>query len=154
MAKYRLLTTDELKHFEKEFIDFLVINGIDADSWEVIKVESPQKAGQIIDLFSDVVFEQVLRQVFFLEKVDDAVLQFVKCGDDHLELIALKRKSLQTELKSIPLKKIKFEDVDIIKGSKDYQEIREIDIFNMITQGYSPSKGEGWEHLKEHLSHD
>ena len=72
MAKYRLLTAEELELFEKEFIDYLVVNGITADDWEKIKSEDQFKAEQIMALFSDVVFEKIMRQTQFLNKIEVA----------------------------------------------------------------------------------
>ena len=51
--KYRELTTLELKELEKEFIDYLIVNGITADDWVKIKEEQQEKAEDIITLFSD-----------------------------------------------------------------------------------------------------
>ena len=44
MAKYRLLSSDELKALEKEFVEYLVVNGITADEWERLKKEENDKA--------------------------------------------------------------------------------------------------------------
>ena len=41
MVKYRALTHEELESMEKEFIDFLVLNGITGEDWEKLKNEKP-----------------------------------------------------------------------------------------------------------------
>lgn len=51
MAKYRLLTHEELIELEKEFIDFLILNSIVASDWMKIKNEEPEKATRFIHLF-------------------------------------------------------------------------------------------------------
>lgn len=139
-------------HFEKDFIDFLVVNGIDAESWESLKKNDVEKAAQIVDLFSDVVFEQVLRKVSYLEKADEAVLQFVHCSEEQMELIALKRTSKNINLLKTPFDQLRLDDIEIIRGSKGYQDLREIDLFGMIMKGYHPSKGESWNVLNQKLS--
>lgn len=48
MAKYRLLTHEELIELEKEFIDFLILNSIVASDWMKIKNEEPEKATRFI----------------------------------------------------------------------------------------------------------
>ena len=70
MAKYRLLTKEELEHLEKEFIAFLAAQTIPADDWVQIKADNPDKANQMIHTFSDVIMEEVLRKTQFLEKTD------------------------------------------------------------------------------------
>ena len=67
MAKYRILTKDELKNFETEFVNYLVVNGIAADDWVKMKDQEPEKASKIVELFSDVIMEGVLRKVNFVE---------------------------------------------------------------------------------------
>jgi len=69
-VKYRLLTTHELSLLEKEFIDFLVLNGIIADDWEKMKISEPGKAEKMIEAFSDVIMESALRITEYLEKTD------------------------------------------------------------------------------------
>jgi hypothetical protein len=44
MAKYRLLTLEELKSMEKEFVDFLVLNGIPGEDWVKLKDTDPDRA--------------------------------------------------------------------------------------------------------------
>lgn len=68
MAKYRLLTIEELKELENEFVEFLVLVGITADDWVKIKCEKPDKADSMITLFSDVVFEKIMRKTQFPER--------------------------------------------------------------------------------------
>jgi len=66
MPKYRHLTTAELQELRQEFVNYLVVNGIDADEWSKIQTLDTEKATEITALFSDVVFEKVLRQTQYL----------------------------------------------------------------------------------------
>lgn len=68
--KYRILSTDELALLEKEFIDFLVINGITSEVWIKIKEEDKDTALSMITAFSDVIMEGALRKTIYLEKID------------------------------------------------------------------------------------
>ena len=65
--KYRRLTLEELEPLENEFIDFLVVNGVIADDWEQLLANDVEKSNQIIDAFSEVVFEGIMRKTQFLE---------------------------------------------------------------------------------------
>jgi hypothetical protein len=51
MSKYRTLKRDELKILEKDFVQFLVTNGIMANDWELLKIEEPEKAEGLIEMF-------------------------------------------------------------------------------------------------------
>ena len=87
MPKYRLLTQDELTSMEKEFIDYLVLNSIIADDWQKIKAETPEKAEKIIELFSDVVFEKILRSVKYLLKQTPKELFAFYCEAEKIHLV-------------------------------------------------------------------
>jgi len=42
--KYRILTADELVHFEEELKQFLIVNGVHGDEWEKMNRETPERA--------------------------------------------------------------------------------------------------------------
>lgn len=65
--KYTRLSLQDLKDLEKEFVEFLVLNGIPADDWERLKVKDSDKVEDIIDQFSDVIWESVLRKTEMVE---------------------------------------------------------------------------------------
>ena len=50
--RYRKLSLEELKPLDKEFINFLVVNGVSAKDWTVIKTKNPKQADKILDAFS------------------------------------------------------------------------------------------------------
>jgi hypothetical protein len=55
--KYKRLTTEELKHLEKEFVNFLASAQITGSDWEKMKANEIEKAEELLDVFSDLVFE-------------------------------------------------------------------------------------------------
>ncbi len=140
MPKYRLLSLEELKELEKEFVDYLVVNGITADDWEKIKQEDSKKAAQIIELFSDVVFEGIMRKVKFLEVRTRSELKVFQCLADKLVLVGMS---------AGPDKDVDFTNPDFIKNAmvdppsglkvytseKTYDGKREIELFKMIQAG-------------------
>ncbi|MCB9266574.1 MAG: hypothetical protein H6558_16235 [Lewinellaceae bacterium] len=65
--KYRRLHQDELENLEKEFVQFLASNQVTANEWEKLKAEEAEKAEQLIDIFSDIVFEKVIDDIEYLE---------------------------------------------------------------------------------------
>ena len=50
--KYERISKVELEKMEKEFIDFLVVNGITAADWVLIKENEPLTADKIINNIS------------------------------------------------------------------------------------------------------
>ena len=94
--KYTRLSLQDLKDLEKEFVEFLVINGIPADEWEKLKSKDKDKVEQVIDQFSDVIWEGVLRKTEMVEhrRADKLTVCRVKDG----ELITLLIRSLDRDL--------------------------------------------------------
>ena len=141
MSKYRDLSLEELVIFEEEFIAFLVVNGVVADDWEKIKSDEPEKANELISLFSKLVFEKVLQNTRFLEKIEPANIQAIQCFPEKMIMIAVHRKSENIDLSQIALSKINFNEIELIKGEKDYSGMREQELFEMICAGYHISDG-------------
>jgi len=137
MAKYRLLTQEELHELEKDFINYLVVNGITADDWEKMKQEDKTKAEKIVDLFSDVVFEKILRNAKYLYLKTAFVIKCIKCNSEEMILYALNTKIENN-----------FENAELFKGVKKYNKIRELEIFEMTNRGFKITKGKEFERLK------
>lgn len=145
--KYRVLSTEELHELEKEFIDFLVVNGITAEDWERLKKEEKEKAESIIVLFSDVVFEGIMRKVQFLEiRTKDDVKTF-QCLDEKLVLVGMylaeenddvdftDSEFIQNAVKTPP------KGIKVYTSDKRYKTEREVELFEMIQSGCSISDG-------------
>lgn len=65
--KYTRLSLADLKDLETEFIEFLIVNGIEAKEWEELKKSDMAKVEKIVDQFSDVIWEGVLRKTKMVE---------------------------------------------------------------------------------------
>lgn len=144
MAKYRLLTTDELQELEKEFVEYLVVNGIVAEDWELLKKEDKKKAEKIIDLFSDVVFESVLRKIDFLELRTPRRLYCYQCLEEKIILIGLEGDDntdftdssyVNAALKEAP------SGIEVIMTEKAYAGSREEELFRMLDRGHEIADG-------------
>ena len=141
MAKYRTLDLIELEELKKEFIDFLVLNGIPADEWERIKKTNQESAEATIDLFSDVVFESILRNVKFLEFRDSHHLHVFQCLEDQLILVAMETENKEDDIDFLnpdfissamltPPKSVK-----VFTTTKNYSKTRELELFELIQNG-------------------
>lgn len=141
-SKYRELDQEELQAFEKEFVEFLVINSITADDWVGIKKDDPDRAHKIISLFSDVIFEKLMRQTQYLIKrssqhiacfhyqSDQAVLVGIETSDNDIDLLKINSQS------NMPT-----EGVNIYTSTKAYQKQRELEMFEMLNNGAEISDG-------------
>ena len=145
MAKYRLLTPEELKGLEKDFVDYLVVNGIVADDWVKMKNEDPAAAQKVIDLFSDVVFEKILRGIEFLEIYEKQRVRTFKCAADEIHMITMEAENaladftnpsyISSAMANPP------DDLLVYQTEKPYNKERELEIFDMIENGCLVSNG-------------
>lgn len=141
MAKYRHLSQDELKSMEKEFIDFLVLNGITGEDWVKLKKERPDRAEGICESFSDVVFTKILKQARYIERHTPKEVIAIFCdaqkmsllgieAPDHLDIDFTKPKDFETLQKSPP------EGLLSLSSQKSYSQSREDEIWALIQNGF------------------
>ncbi len=140
MPTYRLLTLQELKELEKEFIDFLVLNGIPAHDWQRIQKEDKTTVDEMIELFSDVVFESIMRKTQFLESRGTHHLHTFQCLSDHIVLVAMEAEpSEETDFTNPDFVSSAMltppNGVKIFTTSKAYSKRREIELFEMLEKG-------------------
>ncbi len=143
--KYRQLTLPELKELEKEFIEFLIINGIEAKEWESMKVVAHEKAEAMITLFSDVVFEGILRKVTFLEFRSPQDLKAFQCLEERMVLVALHSENTTVNFTHDQFSVVTMEKpptgIRIYTTSKPYNRSREAELFDMLQAGCTLSDG-------------
>ncbi len=150
--KYRRLTQDELEALTDEFINFLIVHGIDSTEWIRIKGDEPVKAIQMIDLFSDFIFDGIVRKVRFIDYFDESGAKLFKCEDEIIHLIAIESEKpvktvedWQNQLQKNP------ESCSFVRSSKAYKPDRGLEIFRMISAGGIITQGEWYEKLNKIL---
>ena len=138
MTKYRRLSIDELKSLEKEFIEFLVLNGIPAEEWKKIKKEDAKAQG-MIGSFSDVVFEKILREIEYIAHYSTHSVKIFACRAEEIHLIGVDTSTsdidFTTERGIQRLATDPPKDLQIYQSSKGYHPTREQEIFKMLGQG-------------------
>lgn len=146
MAKYRILTLDELQGLEKEFVEYLILNGIHADDWEKLKRENVDSANKVIELFSDVVFETIFRKVEYLEERSAKEVRSYQCLADKMVLVGIKAEAGSTANFNNPeyIKEVinnPRETFDVYTSEKAYRKQREVELFEMTETGCTISDG-------------
>jgi hypothetical protein len=146
--KYRRLTLEELEPLENEFIDFLVVNGIIADDWKHLLAHDLEKSNQIIDAFSEVVFEGIMGKTQFLEFRSIGELITFSCTDDLIYMAGIRiddQRGLKIDFNdTTAVKKLLAQPIGGVKvfmDQKKYKGNREKEIFDMIDKGCLISDG-------------
>ena len=155
MPKYRLLTKEELQSLEKDFVEYLVLNGITSHEWVKLKIDQPTEALRITELFSDVVFEKILRSLRYLDHFSSQSVKCFKCDPERITLIGMDIKDPEYDF-SYPEEFARAQErppqnVEIYSTSKDYHLTRETELFNMIQAGCIISKGNNYHILSGQL---
>jgi len=150
--KYRRLTQEELEALTDEFINFLIVHGIDSPEWIRIKGDEPVKAIQMIDLFSDFIFDGIVRKVRFIDYFDESGAKLFKCEDEIIHLIAIEsEKPVKTVEDWQNQLQINPESCSIVRSSKAYIPDRGSEIFRMISAGGEITQGAWYEKLNSIL---
>ena len=154
--KYRRLSKEELAEVEKEFINFLVTHTITGEDWLKIKRETPEKAEQLIELFSDIVFEKVLKKVEYLEFKSLTDIKTFQCLPDKIKLMGLHvagESKLDFSQDMAPQQMMNLlqesnAELKLYSAEKSYSKERELELFEMMESGCLISKGDLYKTLE------
>ncbi len=144
--KYRQLTKEQFENLHNEFAHFLASQSIDVKEWKQIKKEKPDVAEEEMNIFSDVVWDDVLTKTKYIEHFSKTSANLFKCDKDEIHRIAIKINwdinLLEQEGFEWLMKNPMDNSVEIFKGSKIYSSNRNKEIFDLVEKGSSISKGE------------
>lgn len=141
--KYRKLTLDELEELESEFTTFLATHGIPAEDWEKMKAEAPERCEKLIEIFSDIVFDKIMRRVDYLEHREERIIRIFKFEDEKVIMNGLRlegesaidfRKNQNAE-QLMQLFRLSPGRLKIFTAEKKYTKERPLEIFSLISSG-------------------
>lgn len=151
--KYRQLTKEQFESLHIEFAKFLATQSIDVKEWNKIKKEKPTVAEEEMNIFSDVVWDDVLNKTNYVEHFSETSANLFKCDQNEIHRIAIKINwdinLLKQEGFEWLMKNPMDNSVDIFKGSKKFDVERNTEIFDLIEKGSSISKGEIFEYFNQ-----
>jgi hypothetical protein len=145
--KYKRLTKEQFEELHQEFATFLAAQSIDKKEWDVIKMNTPEVAEQQLDVFSDLIWENVLTNAQYLEHFSKNHIFLFHCQEKLIESMVIK--SLVTEVDFMNKDGMVWlsdnlftETVEMHIGKKEYDGERNASIFNLITEGAILSDGQ------------
>ncbi|CAM1354853.1 DUF6495 family protein [Tenacibaculum insulae] len=144
--KYRQLTKEQFEGLHEEFARFLASQSIDAKEWKELKAEKPQVAEDEMNVFSDVVWDDVLTKTAYLEHFSPKMVNLFKCDENEIHRIVIK---VDKEINLLTqegfewlMKNPNDEKIEFFTGTKKYEQERNVEVFDLIEKGSSISKGE------------
>ena len=136
--KFKRLSLQELEDLRSEFIDFLVIVGITAEEWEELLTKEPVKASDVIDQFSDVVWEGILRKAKYLHRITRDAIYAFHCEEKQIHLLRLKDIEPNADLTNEEYRANRLANpsgLKLAKKSKAYSKERELELFDLLISG-------------------
>lgn len=154
--KYARLTKEQLEELHVEFTNFLASQQIDKEEWDTLKNTSPEVAEQEIDVFSDLVWEGVLKSAQYIEHFSKNLIFLFQFNATDIDTIVLK--AIDTEVDFLTEKGLQWlgenlqgDRVEIRYGAKSFGADRNGEIFEIIQQGGILSQGELYQQIKSIL---
>jgi hypothetical protein len=145
--KYKRLTKEQLEELHQEFATFLATQSIDKNEWDEIKVKTPEVAEQELDVFSDLIWENVLTNAKYLEHFSKNHIFLFHCQENHIDSMVIK--SLVSDVDFLQKSGIEWlsdnlftDTVEMLTGKKGYDGDRNGSIFNLIKEGAILSDGQ------------
>ncbi|WP_196892967.1 DUF6495 family protein [Aureivirga marina] len=141
--KYKILNNTQFKPFEKEFQQFLKKQEIKNLSWE----DATQENIEIAAKFSDLIWDKILDNTFYLEHLGEKTINVFFCDEDVLSRIMIQVKEAEVNLLEPEGVKWLFlniqdkEKVTVLQGKKKYDSERNQELFQMLQAGCEITKG-------------
>ncbi len=145
--QYARLTKEQLEELHQEFINFLATQSITADEWQEIKTTKPHVAEEEVDIFSDLVWENVLTKAKYLEHISPNQMHLFELREDKMTLIAVKVNKENIDITTREgyqwlQQNLGDDAVVFMSASKDYGDIPNADKFKLIQEGAVITKGD------------
>ena len=155
--KYSRLSREQFESLNQEFALFLAAQSIDKTQWNQIKSDNLSLTDELMDLFSDMVWDQSLDKITYLENRSDYHLFLFKCENARIDLILIRVEKdcpslMDKDYKQWLAKNLSDSRVDIFESSRTFQETLKEEKFKLMNQGAKVSDGETFEDLKSFLS--
>lgn len=143
--KYIQLTKEQLEELHEEFATFLASQQIDVKEWNEIKTNKPEVADEELNVFSDLVWEDVLTKAKYIEHFSKSSINLFCCTEGVIQRIMIKTKADDLDLSSQEgiqqlLNNPKSELFEFFKGAKKYNKERNLEIFDLVLKGASINK--------------
>jgi hypothetical protein len=150
--KYKQLTKEQIEALHKEFTQFLATQQIDVKEWEFIKNNNLPLVDKELDLFSDLVWEDVLSKAKYLEHFSKKTINLFKCGKTDISRIVVKvEKSnfdfFKDEDYEWFINHTNDDSITFLKGNKNYQKERNLELFELIKNGSVLSNGSLYQNI-------
>lgn len=144
--KYRQLTKEQFEELHEEFARFLASQKIDVKEWQALKKEKPDVAEEEMNVFSDVVWDEVLNKAEFIEHFSKSSINLFKCKQTLIERIMIKTTNSAIDFQTSEgvlwlTQNAGDPSLEYFYAHKDYSKERNLELFDLIEKGSHITKG-------------
>ncbi|QCX39439.1 hypothetical protein FF125_13695 [Aureibaculum algae] len=155
--KYRQLTKEQFEALHVEFAQFLASQQVDINEWNAIKKDKPEVAEQELNLFSDVVWDDVLNRTKYLEHFSEKSINLFKVEEKDISRIVVQINKTDFSFFNDKdyqwfIDNTKDGSITFYKGVKKYESDRNSEIFDLIQKGSVIADGKLYEGLFKLIS--
>ncbi|MBJ2172941.1 hypothetical protein JBL43_01745 [Aureibaculum sp. A20] len=155
--KYRQLTKEQFEALHVEFAQFLASQQVDINEWNAIKKDKPEVAEQELNLFSDVVWDDVLNRTKYLEHFSEKSINLFKVEEKVISRIVVQINKTDFSFFNDKdyqwfIDNTKDGSITFYKGVKKYESDRNSEIFDLIQKGSVIADGKLYEGLFKLIS--
>ena len=118
---YPCLSLEQLEALETDFVAFLIVNGVEGETWKTINETNPSKAQELATLFSQVVWEKVLKETKYVKRVSETERIFGYLGEEQGVLLIGQQNPSGWAFH---------------KAKKQWGSNRESEVFTLLQQGF------------------
>lgn len=138
--KYARLTKEQFEELHPEFTRFLASQQIDKNDWDTVKQDKPEVAEQVLDIFSDLIWEAVLDKAEWLEHYAKNHIFLFKLSKEEMQSIVIHAHAPHVDFLSKGglqwlNENIFSDEVKVTRGKKPFGEDRNAEVFELIQQG-------------------
>lgn len=136
--KYRFLSDEELSSLEDEFKQFLITNHLYAEEWEELNKTNPEKARDVVGMFSDLVLEKVYSKTKCLLHHSANKLKVFSFQDEMALLIGLdySGEGIIPEDGLLEFIQERKNDFEVFSASKKFtKENRNSEVYSLVKNG-------------------
>jgi hypothetical protein len=118
---YPCLSLAQLEALETDFVAFLIVNGVEGETWKTLNETNPSKAQELANLFSQVVWEKVLKETNYVKRISESERIFGYLGEEQGVLLIGQQNPSGWAFH---------------KAKKQWEGKRESEVFTLLQQGF------------------
>jgi len=151
--KYKQLAREQFEALHEEFAKFLATQQIDVKDWENIKKDKPSLAEEELNLFSDLVWENVLSKTNYLEHFSNQNINLFKCEENEILRVVVQINKPEFDFFNKDdyqwfIDNTTDDSIQFFKGVKKYDQERSLELFDLIKKGGVISDGKLYESIR------